>query len=92
MHKCQTWEKRVVAEDLAHWRALAGEQSTLKVKGLFYGIGHQPNSHLFADVVDLDDGGYVKVPHTHVENNDKAFFVGLPESSTCHAYFLLVMP
>lgn len=39
----------------------AGEESTLKVRGLFYGIGHQPNSHLFADDIELDDAGYVKV-------------------------------
>ena len=32
------------------------------MRGLFYGIGHQPNSHLFADDIDLDEGGYVKVP------------------------------
>ena len=40
---------------------LAGEESELKVRGLFYGIGHQPNSHLFKDDVELDEGGYVKV-------------------------------
>lgn len=33
----------------------------MKVRGLFYGIGHQPNSHLFAEDIDLDEGGYVKV-------------------------------
>ena len=31
------------------------------MKGLFYGIGHQPNSQLVAGQVDLDDHGYVKV-------------------------------
>ena len=40
---------------------LAEESSMLKVKGLFYGIGHQPNSHLFADTIEVDEAGYVKV-------------------------------
>ena len=39
----------------------AGEEIELKVRGLFYGIGHQPNSHLFKDDIDLDDAGYIKV-------------------------------
>ena len=39
----------------------AEDSSTLKVKGLFYGIGHQPNSHLFADTIEVDEAGYVKV-------------------------------
>ena len=40
---------------------VAGEGSKLEVKGLFYGIGHQPNSQLVAGQIDLDDHGYVKV-------------------------------
>lgn len=39
----------------------SGEGSKLLVKGLFYGIGHQPNSQLVAGQIDLDDHGYVKV-------------------------------
>ncbi len=39
----------------------AGEDSKLPVKGLFYGIGHQPNSQLVAGQIDLDEHGYVKV-------------------------------
>ena len=42
-------------------RLFAGEETELKVRGLFYGIGHQPNSHLFKDDIDLDDAGYIKV-------------------------------
>lgn len=40
---------------------VAGEGAKLEVKGLFYGIGHQPNSQLVAGQIDLDDHGYVKV-------------------------------
>ena len=38
-----------------------GEERTLKVSGLFYGIGHRPNSGFFADQVECDDDGYVVV-------------------------------
>jgi hypothetical protein len=38
-----------------------GEKAELPVRGLFYGIGHQPNSKLIAGQVDLDEAGYVKV-------------------------------
>ncbi|EFJ08760.1 hypothetical protein SELMODRAFT_428653 [Selaginella moellendorffii] len=37
----------------------SGIRKTLQVKGLFYGIGHQPNSHLLAGQVELDEAGYV---------------------------------
>lgn len=30
------------------------------MRGLFYGIGHMPNSGLVAGQVDLDEKGYVK--------------------------------
>lgn len=40
-----------------------GEKRDLKVNGLFYGIGHQPNSKLVAGQIDLDEAGYVKVSH-----------------------------
>jgi thioredoxin reductase len=44
-----------------------GEKRDLKVNGLFYGIGHQPNSKLVAGQIDLDAAGYVKVrQHTEV--------------------------
>lgn len=41
--------------------AATGEERKLKVRGLFYGIGHRPNSGFFADQVDCDDDGYVVV-------------------------------
>lgn len=39
----------------------SGAVSDLPVAGLFYGIGHTPNSGLVKDQVELDDAGYVKV-------------------------------
>ncbi|CAA0842821.1 NADPH-dependent thioredoxin reductase 3 [Striga hermonthica] len=37
------------------------EESVLEAKGLFYGIGHSPNSQLLEGQVDLDIAGYVLV-------------------------------
>ena len=34
--------------------------SELKVGGLFYAIGHSPNTQLFTGQIDLDDKGYIK--------------------------------
>ena len=34
--------------------------SELKVGGLFYAIGHTPNTQLFAGQIDLDEKGYIK--------------------------------
>lgn len=38
-----------------------GEESVLEAKGLFYGIGHSPNSQLLEGQVELDSTGYVLV-------------------------------
>ena len=37
-----------------------GEQSELAVKGMFLGIGHEPNTKMLAGQIDLDAEGYVK--------------------------------
>jgi thioredoxin reductase (NADPH) len=37
------------------------EESTLDVEALFVAIGHDPNSELFVDSIDLDDAGYIRV-------------------------------
>lgn len=40
------------------------EHSSLKVNGLFYAIGHKPNTDLFKQYLSTDDIGYLKVkPH-----------------------------
>eukprot|EP00199_Chlamydomonas_sp_CCMP681_P000629 CAMPEP_0119103610 /NCGR_PEP_ID=MMETSP1180-20130426/2015_1 /TAXON_ID=3052 ORGANISM="Chlamydomonas cf sp, Strain CCMP681" /NCGR_SAMPLE_ID=MMETSP1180 /ASSEMBLY_ACC=CAM_ASM_000741 /LENGTH=484 /DNA_ID=CAMNT_0007088163 /DNA_START=14 /DNA_END=1468 /DNA_ORIENTATION=+ len=40
-----------------------GTTRQLDVAGLFYGIGHQPNTKLFSEHVELDALGYVRVQH-----------------------------
>jgi thioredoxin reductase (NADPH) len=39
--------------------AQTGEISELAVKGLFYAIGHTPNTNLFQGQIDLDEAGYI---------------------------------
>jgi thioredoxin reductase (NADPH) len=36
-----------------------GAESDLEVQGLFVAIGHDPNTALFRDQLELDDGGYI---------------------------------
>ena len=46
------------------------EESTLNVGGLFVAIGHEPNTKLFKNQIDLDDEGYIALKnktHTNVE-------------------------
>jgi thioredoxin reductase (NADPH) len=38
-----------------------GEESTLDVSGVFIAIGHEPRTELFADQLDLDEEGYLRV-------------------------------
>lgn len=38
-----------------------GVETVLEAKGLFYGIGHSPNSQLLEGKVDLDSSGYILV-------------------------------
>ncbi|ORY01867.1 thioredoxin reductase [Basidiobolus meristosporus CBS 931.73] len=47
------------------------ETRDLEVNGLFYAIGHKPNTDAFKGIVDLDSDGYIKVvpgtTHTNIE-------------------------
>ena len=38
-----------------------GAESEIRANGLFYAIGHQPNTNLFKNQIDLDDVGYITV-------------------------------
>ncbi|MEM8828890.1 MAG: thioredoxin-disulfide reductase [Cyanobacteria bacterium P01_G01_bin.19] len=38
-----------------------GEETTIASNGLFYAIGHQPNTSLFEGQLELDDVGYITV-------------------------------
>jgi thioredoxin reductase (NADPH) len=45
-----------------------GEESEIPAKGLFYAIGHTPNTALFQGQIELDEVGYV-VTKNHVETS-----------------------
>lgn len=49
--------------------AQTGEESELHVKGLFYAIGHTPNTKLFQGKIDLDDVGYIVTKPGSVETS-----------------------
>jgi thioredoxin reductase (NADPH) len=46
-----------------------GEESDLAVKGLFYAIGHSPNTSLFKGQIELDDVGYIVTKPGSVETS-----------------------
>ncbi|XP_042056661.1 thioredoxin reductase NTRC-like [Salvia splendens] len=50
------------------------EESVLEVKGLFYGIGHSPNSQLLEGQVDLDSTGYVLVQEGSAKTSVEGLF------------------
>jgi thioredoxin reductase (NADPH) len=51
-----------------------GEESDLAVKGLFYAIGHTPNTSLFKGQIELDDTGYIVTRPGSVETSVEGVF------------------
>ena len=51
-----------------------GEESVLPVKGLFYAIGHKPNTSLFEGQLELDEVGYVVTKPGSVETSVEGVF------------------
>jgi thioredoxin reductase (NADPH) len=51
-----------------------GVDSEIAAKGLFYAIGHTPNTGLFQGQLDLDDVGYVATQHGSVETSVEGVF------------------
>ncbi|MER3435228.1 MAG: thioredoxin-disulfide reductase [Leptolyngbya sp. ERB_1_1] len=51
-----------------------GEESTIDAKGLFYAIGHTPNTALFQGQLELDEVGYIKTKHGSVETSLEGVF------------------
>lgn len=51
-----------------------GEESVLEAKGLFYGIGHTPNSQLLQGKINLDDAGYILVKDGSAETSLEGVF------------------
>jgi thioredoxin reductase len=38
---------------------ITDQKSTFNCEGVFYGIGHNPNTELFEGIIDLNDNGYI---------------------------------
>lgn len=53
-----------------------GEISTLTIDGLFVAIGHEPNTSLFADQLDLEKNGYVRTVDGTRTNVEGVFACG----------------
>lgn len=53
-----------------------GEKRQLAVRGLFYGIGHQPNSGFLNGQIETDESGYVIVKHGAATSVDGVFSAG----------------
>ena len=55
----------------------SGEKQTIPVSGFFVAIGHQPNSEIFRDWLDMDDAGYIKtIPGSSRTNLEGVFASG----------------
>jgi thioredoxin reductase (NADPH) len=53
------------------------EESIIPVQGFFVAIGHEPNSAIFKDFLDMDEAGYIKtIPGTSKTNIDGVFAGG----------------
>ncbi len=54
-----------------------GEKTEIPVSAFFVAIGHQPNSSIFSDWLDMDDAGYIKtIPGTSKTNMEGVFAAG----------------
>jgi thioredoxin reductase (NADPH) len=54
-----------------------GGEKTIPISGFFVAIGHQPNSDIFKDWLDLDEAGYIKtIPGTSKTNREGIFAAG----------------
>jgi thioredoxin reductase (NADPH) len=59
----------LVMQGLQVRNTATGEESVLPAKGLFYAIGHSPNTSLFQEQLHLDSVGYIVTQHGSVETN-----------------------
>lgn len=54
-----------------------GEKKVLPIQGFFLAIGHKPNTDIFAEYLDMDETGYIKVaPGSTKTNVEGVFAVG----------------
>jgi thioredoxin reductase (NADPH) len=51
-----------------------GTRRNFETQGLFYAIGHKPNTNLFKDVLDMDETGYLRVQAGTSKTNVEGVF------------------
>ena len=54
-----------------------GMVDVLPIKGLFLGIGHEPNAKMFAGQMDLDEDGYIKTTGNVLTTNNGQLIPGV---------------
>ena len=69
-----------------------GEESVLEAKGLFYGVGHSPNSQLLEGQVELDNSGYVIVEADSTRTSVEGVLAGSSRCTGNPVKALLVCP
>jgi len=52
-----------VLEGIKTKNTRTGEEKKMPVTGLFFAIGHSPNTAIFKGQLDMDEVGYLKLPH-----------------------------
>lgn len=52
-----------VLEGIKTKNVKTGEEKSLGVTGLFFAIGHTPNTGIFKGQLDMDEVGYLRLPH-----------------------------
>ena len=50
------------------------EKVDIEIDGFFLAIGHQPNTEIFKDFIDLDNVGYIKTDHPATKTNIEGVF------------------
>ncbi|TAL07540.1 MAG: thioredoxin-disulfide reductase, partial [Chloroflexota bacterium] len=55
---------------------VSGEQRRMPIEGLFIAIGHRPNTEAFADVLEVDEKGYLVVHDETHSKIDGVFIAG----------------
>jgi thioredoxin reductase (NADPH) len=54
-----------------------GDKQVVPISGFFVAIGHQPNSAIFSEFLDMDEAGYIKTtPGTSRTNVEGVFAAG----------------
>ncbi|MBY0478444.1 MAG: thioredoxin-disulfide reductase [Chitinophagaceae bacterium] len=53
-----------------------GEESIIPVQGFFVAIGHEPNSAIFKELIDMDEAGYIKTIPGSSKTNIEGVFAG----------------